>query len=92
MSHSEPITVAAEQGVIGLVVYITLLVTSLVVLLGAGAGRSLARTAVGACYVAILIGSFGYTGFTIDPATWALLGLGLALRRGPPGAPATITA
>ena len=28
--------------------------------------------------------SLGYAGFTIDPATWALLGLGLALRR--PGA------
>ena len=63
---------------------------SLVVMLGAGPGASLARTVAAACFVTILIDSFGYTGFTIDPATWALLGLGVALRRDPPEASATI--
>ena len=91
VSHSEPVTVAAEQGVIGFALYAALLVVSLIVMLGARAGASLPRAAVGACYVAILIGSFGYTGFTIDPATWALLALGVALRRGPPGPTATIS-
>jgi len=91
VSHSEPVTVAAEQGLIGFVLYLALLVVSLVVALGRRAGASLARTAVGAAYVAILIGSFGYTGFTIDPATWALLALAVALRRDPPEPAATIT-
>ena len=91
VSHSEPVTVAAEQGVIGFALYAALLVVSLIVMLGARAGASLPRAAVGACYVAIVIGSFGYTGFTIDPATWALLALGVALRRGPPGPTATIS-
>jgi putative inorganic carbon (HCO3(-)) transporter len=91
VSHSEPITVAAEQGAIGFVVYLGLLVISLVTLLGAGAARSVARTAVGACFVALLVDSFGYTGFAIDPAMWALLGIGIALRRAPPDAPATIS-
>jgi O-antigen ligase len=90
VSHSEPVNVAAEQGVIGFALYAALLVIALVTMLGAGAGSSLARTVAGACFVAILIDSFGYTGFTTDPATWALLGLGIALRRGPPGRPATI--
>ena len=79
VSHSEPITVAAEQGVIGLIVYAGLLLTALFTVLGAGAGRSLSRTAVAACFVAMTIDSLGYTGFTIDPATWALLALGVSL-------------
>jgi putative inorganic carbon (HCO3(-)) transporter len=91
VSHSEPITVAAEQGAVGLLVYAALLVTALFTALGAAAGSSAARTAVGACFVAMLIHSFGYTGFTIDPATWALLALAVALRAAdPPAASATI--
>jgi O-antigen ligase len=92
VSHSEPITVAAEQGVIGLMVYVALLVCALATVLGASAGASLARAAVAACFVAILVDSLGYTGFAIDPAMWALLGLGVALRRSPPGSSATIPA
>jgi O-antigen ligase len=91
VSHSEPITVAAEQGVIGLIVYAGLLLTALFTVLGAGAGRSLPRTAVAACFVAMTIDSLGYTGFTIDPATWALLALGVSLWPGDPaGEPANL--
>ena len=93
VSHSEPITVAAEQGAIGLLVYAALLVASLMTLLGAGARSSVGRALVGACFVVMVVGSLGYTGFTTDPATWALLALGIALRAGvhPPEAPGTIT-
>lgn len=80
VSHSEPITVAAEQGAIGLVVYVVLLIAALITLLGAHATRSPARMAIAACFVAMLVHSFGYAGFVIDPATWVLLGLGIALR------------
>ena len=90
VSHSEPVTVAAEQGVIGLTLYVALLVVSLVCLLGSGAAHSLARAAVAAGFVALLVASFGYTGFAIDPAMWALLALGIALRPGPPRASANI--
>jgi O-antigen ligase len=90
VSHSEPVTVAAEQGVIGLIVYVGLLVCALATLLGSHPGRSLMRIVAAACFVAILVDSFGYTGFVIDPATWALLGLGITARRDPPGDSATI--
>jgi putative inorganic carbon (hco3(-)) transporter len=90
VSHSEPITVAAEQGAIGFALYVGLIVTALATLLGGGVRSSLARSAIGACFVAMLVSSFGYTGFVIDPAVWALLALGVATRRDPPEASATI--
>jgi O-antigen ligase len=80
VSHSEPITVAAEQGAIGLIPYVALVVLALVVLLS-GAGGSAATAAVGAGFVAMLVHSLGYAAFTTDPATWALIGIGVALRR-----------
>jgi O-antigen ligase len=79
-SHSEPLTVGAEQGAIGLIVYAALVVLALVVLLS-GARASVGATAVAACFVAIFVHSLGYADFTVDPATWALLGVGVALRR-----------
>jgi O-antigen ligase len=79
VSHSEPLTVGAEQGAIGLVVYAALIVLSLLVLLP-GARKSLAATAVAACFVALFVHSLGYADFSVDPAMWALLGVGVALR------------
>ncbi len=79
-SHSEPLTVGAEQGAIGLIVYAALVVLALIVLLG-GARGSVGAAAVAACFVAIFVHSLGYADFTVDPATWALLGVGVALRR-----------
>jgi putative inorganic carbon (HCO3(-)) transporter len=84
ISHSEPITVAAEQGVIGFALYLGLLAAAAAVLAGGAVQRAPGRTAVAACFVTILVHSFGYTGFLIDPATWAILALGIALR-GVPG-------
>jgi O-antigen ligase/polysaccharide polymerase Wzy-like membrane protein len=83
VSHTEPITVAAEQGAIGLIAYLALVVLALVVLLS-GASSSAGLAATAACFVAIFVHSLGYAAFTVDPATWALIGLGLALRRADP--------
>ena len=56
-------------------VYLALLAAALATLL-AGASSTAGRTAVAACFVAMVVHSMGYAGFLTDPATWALLALG----------------
>ena len=80
-SHTIPITVAAEQGVIGLAVYIALLIAAFIVLF-AGAGRSPPRIAIAACFAALVLHTWTYADFLEDPITWTLLGIGVALARG----------
>jgi O-antigen ligase len=79
-SHTIPITVAAEQGLIGLAVYVALLITAVAVLFR-GAGRSPPRVAIAACFVALVLHTWTYADFLEDPITWTLLGMGVALAR-----------
>jgi putative inorganic carbon (HCO3(-)) transporter len=77
-SHTIPVTVAAEQGVVGLALYIALLVSAFAVLFR-GAGRSPPRIALAACFAALVLHTFAYADFLEDPETWLLLGIGVAL-------------
>jgi hypothetical protein len=101
VSHNEPITVAAEQGAVGLAVYAALVLISLWMLvsglrsiapgLGApddavgdplegGAGAiALARMALLAAFIALLIHTIGYAGYLTDPLSWTLLAIGAVL-------------
>jgi O-antigen ligase len=79
-SHTIPVTVAAEQGLVGLLVYVALLLAALRVLFG-GAGRSPPRIALAACFVALLLHTWTYADFLEDPVTWAILAIGVALAR-----------
>jgi O-antigen ligase len=96
-SHTIPITVAAEQGIVGLALYVALLVSGFGVLFR-GAGRSpprpkpgdtslrLAspfRPALAACFAALVLHTFTYADFLEDPETWVLLGIGVALACAP---------
>jgi O-antigen ligase len=98
-SHTIPITVAAEQGIIGLAVYVALLVAAFTTLLR-GAGRSPPRPkpgetglwpaspfriALAACFAALVLHTWTYADFLEDPITWTLLGIGVALARWPAG-------
>ena len=82
-SHTIPVTVAAEQGAPGLLLYLALVVLALVALLR-GAGRSVARAAVAAAFVALLVHTMLYAAFLEDPLAWVLLAVGVALARGEP--------
>ena len=83
VSHTEPVTVAAEQGLLGLLVYLALIAVALWTL-----GRGLwgpepagiaARAAVLAAFVALLVHTLAYAGFFEDPITWVLLAIGASL-------------
>jgi O-antigen ligase len=84
VSHTEPVTVAAEQGLIGLLLYAALLVAALWAMAsgiraGPAATGPAARVAVLAAFVALLVHTMAYAGFYEDPITWTLLALGASL-------------
>ena len=95
VSHTTPLTVAAEQGLVGLLAYVALLASALAMLFGGllrglrerpPDGRSLARAVVAAAFCGLLVHTFAYASFLEDPLTWLLLAAGVALH---PGVPAS---
>jgi putative inorganic carbon (hco3(-)) transporter len=88
ISHTEPVTIAAEQGLIGLVVYVGVILVALWTM-GAGLWARppdrgppmvlAARAAVLAAFVALLVHTMAYAGFFQDPITWVLLAVGASL-------------
>jgi O-antigen ligase len=93
-SHTMPITVGAEQGLIGLAAYGVVLVASFMVLFGNGAvGNSRApppdgalhnpflpaRAALAAMFSALVVHTMGYAAFLEDPFTWVILAAGISL-------------
>jgi putative inorganic carbon (HCO3(-)) transporter len=93
VSHTEPITIAAEQGAVGIAAYLALLATSVAVLLtglrriapglggfpDGGGVAGVTRIAVAAAFAGLFVHTLGYAGFLTDPLTWALLALASAL-------------
>jgi putative inorganic carbon (hco3(-)) transporter len=86
VSHTEPVTVAAEQGLLGLLIYLALIVVALGTLgkglwtaRAAGPVSLAARAAVLAAFVALLVHTLAYAGFFEDPITWVLLAVGASL-------------
>jgi O-antigen ligase len=88
-SHTIPVTVAAEQGVLGLAAYGWLLFSAFELIFG-GLKRTLrrrratvvlvARCVVAAAFCALLLHTLVYAAFLEDPLTWALLAMAAALR------------
>jgi hypothetical protein len=87
-SHTIPVTVAAEQGIIGLLSYLWLLVCAFGLLFG-GLRRAVragpdeervGRAAMAAAYAGLVLHTLIYAAFLEDPLAWVLLALGAALR------------
>jgi O-Antigen ligase len=75
VSHTTPLTVAAELGLVGLALYVWLL---------AGGVRLMARVrrrdealglALGASFLGLFVHALFYSGFLEDPITWLVLGV-----------------
>jgi putative inorganic carbon (HCO3(-)) transporter len=88
-SHTIPITVAAEQGVVGLISYLLVLGTSLLLVLQGlarlrgpdpPATELVARGAIAAAYCGLVVHTLAYAAFLEDPITWTLLGAAVGLR------------
>ncbi len=92
-SHTIPVTIGAEQGLLGELPYIALVLVSAVTLVR-GARSDPARAAIAAAFLALIFHTMLYADFLEDPVTWTLLAIGLALARAAPrtqagSAPAT---
>jgi O-antigen ligase len=71
-SHDTPVTVAAETGFVGVLLFVWLLVACATDVLRT---RRLVPLAAGLSIAAILVHSLFYNDFFEDPTTWLLLGL-----------------
>ena len=80
VSHTTPLTVAAELGIVGLLLYLAAL---------AGAARALDAVrrrhqalglSLAAVFLALFVHSLAYSGFFEDPITWLVLGIAAAFR------------
>ena len=77
-SHTIPVTIAAEQGLIGELAYVALVLVAIGCLIR-GARRDPVRSAVAAAFIALVFHTMLYADFLEDPTTWVLLGVGVAL-------------
>ena len=82
-SHTQPVTVLAEQGLIGFAAYIALIGVALSTMSTGIRTSSAARPAVLAAFVALLVHTMSYAGFFEDPITWVLLAVGASLAAAP---------
>jgi putative inorganic carbon (hco3(-)) transporter len=81
-SHTIPITVAAEQGLIGELAYLAFVITAMLSLVRRSRADPL-RSAIAAAFIALVFHTLLYADFLEDPTSWVLLGVGLALAAAP---------
>jgi O-antigen ligase len=77
-SHNIPITIASEQGVIGLAFYVALVISALLTLFRGIRGDPY-RVGIAAAFLGLLLHTMLYADFLEDPVTWTLLAVGGSL-------------
>jgi O-antigen ligase len=99
-SHTTPVTVAAEQGALGLAAYLLVIGSAFPLLFRGLAGlrgrdpppRLVSRAFLAAAFSALVVHTLLYASFLEDPIAWTLIGVGIVLaapvesRAGPPEA------
>ncbi len=95
VSHTIPLTVAAEQGVIGLAAYLALLAAALALVFRGLRTRlrhepgitDVAAAATAAAFCALVLHTLVYAAFLEDPLSWTLLAIAAVLGRDAARAP-----
>jgi O-antigen ligase len=78
VSHTTPLTVAAELGLVGFALYALLLVATVRMLVILRRWRPALGLAIAAVLLALFTHALAYSGFFEDPITWLALGVGAA--------------
>ncbi len=83
VSHTTPLTVAAELGALGLIVYVLLLAATIRMILLLRYRDFPLALSLGAVLLALFVHALAYSGFFEDPVTWLTLGIGAAYLAAP---------
>jgi O-Antigen ligase len=78
VSHTTPLTVAAELGIVGLVAYIAILLGTAHAIDDVRRRQQALGLSLGAVFLALFVHSLAYSGFFEDPITWLVLGIAAA--------------
>jgi O-antigen ligase len=83
-SHTSPLTVAAEQGLIGLAAFMAVLIAGFAAVFRRARPDDdrpgyVARIAIAAAFTALFVHSLAYAAFLEDPLTWVMLGTAISL-------------
>jgi O-Antigen ligase len=83
VSHTTPLTVAAELGVVGLAIYGLLLAAAIRMIMLLRMRDAALALSLGAVLLALFVHALAYSGFFEDPITWLTLGIGAAYLAAP---------
>jgi O-antigen ligase len=78
VSHTTPLTVAAELGTIGFLLYLALLAGGAAALAAVRRRAAALGLALAAVFLALFVHSLAYSGFFEDPITWLVLAVAAA--------------
>jgi hypothetical protein len=80
VSHTTPLTVAAELGIVGILLYVAILAGAAGALDAVRRRNQALGLSLAAVFLALFVHSLAYSGFFEDPITWLVLGVGAAFR------------
>ena len=87
VSHTTPLTVFAELGIVGLLLYAWLLVGGMTLILQLRRRNEPLALALGAALIGLFVHALFYSGFLEDPLTWLVLSIAAAYGIGVPKPP-----